>query len=279
MKIIFSRKGMDASSGGHASPIFPDGSMASLPIKGNDTSQHKYRDVATSYEGKPLYSIMDEFAPRKNLSWHDVGCHLDPMFSNNLEWAALGQADGAEGHLRNNKVGVGDLFLFYGWFREIDQNNGKWSYSSNARDIQQVWGYLKVDEKRIIDSEVDRKNVLSQLPWLSDHPHIKRPKTGTYKECIYISREKHGLLSYRQDCCLTDMKNYRGRATWRLPECFNQPQAFTYLKNFVQDGNDAVVQFRGYGQEFIFDLDKVKSDADRQKIVAHIEKMLGVAIF
>lgn len=32
MKIIFSRKGFDASYGGYPSPILPDGRMISLPI-------------------------------------------------------------------------------------------------------------------------------------------------------------------------------------------------------------------------------------------------------
>ncbi len=32
MKVILSRKGMDSTSGGIASPILPDGTLLSLPI-------------------------------------------------------------------------------------------------------------------------------------------------------------------------------------------------------------------------------------------------------
>lgn len=44
MKIILSRKGFDAGYGGCASPIFPDGSMISLPIP-EATSTHSMGDL------------------------------------------------------------------------------------------------------------------------------------------------------------------------------------------------------------------------------------------
>lgn len=44
MKIIFSRKGFDSSSGGLPSPILPDGRIISFPIP-DKTSSIKYSDI------------------------------------------------------------------------------------------------------------------------------------------------------------------------------------------------------------------------------------------
>lgn len=44
MKIIFSRKGFDSSSGGVPSPIFSDGRLLSLPIP-DKNSPIKYQDI------------------------------------------------------------------------------------------------------------------------------------------------------------------------------------------------------------------------------------------
>ncbi len=38
MKLVLSRKGFDASNGGVASPILPDGTMCSLPIPDRNSS-------------------------------------------------------------------------------------------------------------------------------------------------------------------------------------------------------------------------------------------------
>jgi hypothetical protein len=45
MRIIFSRKGFDSSSGGVPSPIFPDGRMLSLPIP-DRLSRIAYADIS-----------------------------------------------------------------------------------------------------------------------------------------------------------------------------------------------------------------------------------------
>ncbi|CAI8922445.1 hypothetical protein EMIT0158MI4_310005 [Burkholderia ambifaria] len=37
---------------------------------------------------------------------------------------ALGQTGAAQGHLSNNGVGAGDVFLFFGWFRQVEKSRG-----------------------------------------------------------------------------------------------------------------------------------------------------------
>lgn len=46
MKLILSRKGFDSQNGKVASPIFPDGSMVSLPIPSGDREPARFSDIA-----------------------------------------------------------------------------------------------------------------------------------------------------------------------------------------------------------------------------------------
>jgi hypothetical protein len=58
-----------------------------------------------------------------------------------------------------------------------------------------------------------------------------------------------------------------------LPRFFDQKDAFSYLNNFTADKNDVVISYRGYGQEFVLDLDKIRSNEDKEKITAFIKKI------
>ena len=118
MKIILSRKGFDSENGKIPNPILPDGTLLSLPIpddKGNNTflslhwNETSYYDIIHSLKHK--LDIPDK-------------CHLDPDLRKDIRnrlpgWKpAFGQSGSALGHLQNMNVSVGDLFLFFGRFKE-----------------------------------------------------------------------------------------------------------------------------------------------------------------
>ena len=117
MKIIFSKKGFDTKFGGKPSPIFPDDSMVSLPI-GDKKSGIKYADLS-SHNGYNIGELAAELTGKLHYlsKWT---AHLDPdLFDKTMArksgWhPVLGQDGSAYGHLRNEGVGSGDLFLFYG---------------------------------------------------------------------------------------------------------------------------------------------------------------------
>ncbi len=93
---------------------------------------------------------------------------------------------------------------------------------------------------------------------------------------IYFSKaNEYKYFDYNDKRCLTD-KNSNKRSTWRLPAFFNQPEAFTYLKekNFELDGNDVLITYSGYGQEFVLDLDKVLDQSMRVQIQDYIQKII-----
>ena len=105
MKLVFSRKGFDGSAGGFPSPII-DGKPISLPIP--------YPNSIVSYKHFNLGKIVKDLTGRK-LGEKDL-CHKDP----DLEMGAFGQVSSAQSHLDNQNVGSGDLFLFFGWFRDAE---------------------------------------------------------------------------------------------------------------------------------------------------------------
>ena len=120
MKIILSRKGFDAENGGTASPVMPDGTMLSLPIP----CQYDQSYNSMFYHDKSYADIIIDLKAKKCLS--DCG-HLDPDLRRDTRksipsgWVPIfGQADAAESHLENQGVTVGDLFMFFGWFRETE---------------------------------------------------------------------------------------------------------------------------------------------------------------
>src|ERR1019366_8353116 len=128
MKIILSRKGFDSSAGKKPSPIFPHGTMMSLPIP-DKSSTIAYKDIA----GNALASVGELV--------HDLAripqthrAHLDPDVSahsipRSEGWRPLfGQVGASEKHLENQGVGIGDVFLFFGLFRNVQKSSDRWTY-------------------------------------------------------------------------------------------------------------------------------------------------------
>lgn len=79
--------------------------------------------------------------------------------------SAFGQTGSALGHLQKQKVGIGDLFLFFGSFRQTEFIDGKLSYVKGASDLHVIYGYLQVG-----DIVCSQDNVPQ---WLAEHPHAK----------------------------------------------------------------------------------------------------------
>ncbi|WP_435198919.1 hypothetical protein [Qipengyuania sp. 902] len=141
MRIIFSRKGFDSASGGGPSPIV-DGRPVSLPIPAGAASRTSYGDLG-----------LGELAHAASRGKHgaDDLCHHDPMFTD--EGTCLfGQVGAAQTHLANRRVGVGDVFLFFGLFR-----------ADGCDPHHCIFGYLEVEEVIALANGVPE--------WLVDHRH------------------------------------------------------------------------------------------------------------
>ena len=125
MKVILSRKGFDGINGGMPSLIMPNGDTVTMPIPSDDHVLYK----KLRYGDKDYQSILKDLKPR--FSYRE--CHLDPdLDSQRLAYRpkgwkpAFGQIGASSSYLMNT-VGLkpGDLFLFFGNFRFVEEKDGK----------------------------------------------------------------------------------------------------------------------------------------------------------
>lgn len=247
MKVIISRKGFDSSNGGCPSPILPDGTMLSFPIPSDEIPL-----TDLMYAGKTYLDIWKELKPRKRS--YSAGCHLDPDIRINnrvlpADWEAIfGQISGSETHLENNNVGIGDLFLFFGWFQLTELNEGKYKYLKGA-DFHAIYGYLQI-------GAIERGINCKKYNW---HPH------GSYdgNNTIYIASNKlmfdgiktdlpgFGVLKFSDDLVLT--KKGLSRSKWELPDFFKTLKISHHSEDSFRDG---YFQSANIGQEFVIEENK-----------------------
>ena len=150
-RIILSRKGFDAKAGGSASPIFNDGRIFSIPIPQDHPSPKKYEDL--NFCGTSGTELLKEVSSKIKPSDY---CHNDPLLNEDI--GIFGQASSSQTELKNNSVGPGDLFLFFGWFK---------NFSIKGRDLHHLFGWLQIKEiiegSEAILTYLKEKNIV--------HPH------------------------------------------------------------------------------------------------------------
>ncbi len=167
MKLILSRKGFDSSAGGCPSPVFPDSSFYTLPIP-DPRSRIAYKDI--NHQGINVGKLVSGLTGNRRGGTRKA--HLDPdliadVYSRETGWRpCLGQTGAAQGHLRKQQVGVGDLFLFFGLFRDVEKQGTSWQFVRHARPFHGIWGWLQVGEVHRIDDLAE-----DELPWARYHPH------------------------------------------------------------------------------------------------------------
>ncbi len=252
MKIILSRKGFDSAAGGQPSPIMPDGTLLSLPIPDPDDRYNTFSNL--HWNGLSYYEIIKSLNPKTSIT-PECHCHLDPDIRKEARdrqtgWLpAFGQLGSSLSVLRNNGVSVGDLFLFFGWFRETEFIDGTLRYKHAGRDLHVIYGYMQIG--RIIEHREDVPH------WLTEHPHTAYEDSWDKgRNAIFLPTNELSILpgkagcdplGYRTDRVLTMDGQPRGR--WHLPPFFKKVE-ITYHPSPWKDG---YFQSAGRGQEFVMD--------------------------
>jgi hypothetical protein len=260
MKIILSRKGFDSQYGGHPSPILPDGRLLSIPIPLDDNCRYSQLSV----DGKRTYAdIMKMLYPtilkngiRVRIT-DQTTCHLDPDICYPIKrraggWkGAFGQVDAAQGHLTNQGIGEGDLFLFFGWFRKTRWVNDRLCFDpSDKSGAHIIFGYLQVGEIKYSSDEL-----LVMPTWLKGHPHTiasyrSKSNNAIYlaKRCLTWDRRKkgYGVFCYAPELVLT--KPGALRTQWALPSIFKQSKISYHKQSNWKEG---YFQSAAKGQEFV----------------------------
>ncbi len=246
--------------------------MCTLPIP-----EYSERDGATRYE-TIRFSELSLGKLVHDLTHGKIGpghaAHLDPDL--NCEslprlpgWKPLfGQAGAAESHLRKVGVQLGDLFLFYGWFREVKLHDGKYRYVKATHDLHVLFGWLQIEQRIVLPNP-------ERIPdWARYHPHARRERYSS-ADSLYIATDHLQLPGvagglpgagifrrYHPSLCLTNTAPYCSRCVWRLPEWMHPTPGQTTL---TYHGNPSVWQRRdgytllrsaGRGQEFVLDCDE-----------------------
>jgi hypothetical protein len=269
MKIILSRKGFDASSGKAPSPIFPSGAQHSLPIPEPTatTPQVCYAEIKAGEHS--LGKLVNDLTQGKILP--ATPAHLDPDLAPDsrprpTNWKPLfGQAGAAEGHLQKAGVQAGDIFLFYGWFRQIEQVNAKFRYVQGAPDLHAIFGWLQIEQRLAVANR-------AVIPtWALDHPHCRRQPHKL--DALYIAtnalalpnlsahKPGGGVFNYFDPALRLTAPGAAKRSIWQLPAWFYPAERRSCLsyhhasKRWTPMGEHVQLQNVGRGQEFILDCD------------------------
>ena len=252
MKIILSRKGFDSSNGRQPSPIMPDGTLLSLPIPSNDDYENTFSSII--WNGMTYYDIIKSLKPNSIIK-SDNYCHLDPDLragarDREYGWKpAFGQMSSSLTLLRNQKVSIGDIFLYFGWFKATEIINGRLVYKKHAPDLHIIYGYLQVGE--IIEKKSDIPN------WLKTHPHTsyddswRKGRNAIFLPSDHLSFQNDlkgsGVLDFRPDRVLT--KSGYSRGCWDLPSFFKD----VYITCNPNPWKDGYFKSASIGQEFVMD--------------------------
>jgi hypothetical protein len=249
--LIFSRKGFDSSFGGWPSPRLPDGRLVSMPIPephspityGNSMVQPGLSyagllgKLGISYLTKPLGGGLARLPVTA-----DLGAHLDPDLRASARprpagWQPLfGQSEAAQRHLSRQGVGPGDVFVFFGWFRDAEDHHGQYRYARPhppagntprpCPDYQAIWGWMEIGEVLPAPVFAERHS------WAAgEHPHLIASLAGNnpWANTIYMAAQHFsldprlpgaGTMHYSDRSRLT-APDARSRRWWSLPDYFH----------------------------------------------------------
>jgi hypothetical protein len=274
MKLILSRKGFDASSSGCPNAILPTGELCWFPIPDDCSTRVVTYDEIISKKARIPHLIEDLTRGRIT---GGMQCHLDPDLDKSVlprlpGWLpAFGQAGAALAHLQGKGVAPGDVFLFFGWFREVAQHRGGWRYVPGSPDLHVIFGWLQVGQVFHVMRDAAR------IPKpLRSHPHYTRRVEylgAQVNDAIYVARRNldvpglpllapgGGVFGRYSDRLRLTCPNQRKRSVWLLPR-WMYPEgtrpALSYhcgRERWRKKASGVLLASVGRGQEFVLDCD------------------------
>lgn len=208
------------------------------------------------FEGeKSLYQLIQELKPKTKIK-ETYRLHLDPDLRREWQIRAenwkpvFGQQKQALSHLDNMGIKDGDIFLFFGWFRQTELNrDNELRYIQNAPDLHGIYGYFQIGTQfRSVPTLPDRYR---------NHPHALY---SVYPNCIFEASDKlsldenlpgAGTFFFHPDLVLT--KPGLTRSKWKLPEFFKELSISYHNRS---SHKDEYFESAKKGQEFVIEQDK-----------------------
>ena len=271
MKIILSRKGFDSGNSDMPSAFVRGGEMVSFPIPTRERTKLadliRYNDIRV--EGMSMVERIKQLRGNRKKPFKHEFCHHDPDLIRDSRdrpslagWRGiLGQSKNAQTDLETECVDVGDLFLFFGWFKEAEQGPNGLRFLKGAPHLHAFFGYLQIGE--IFPVRADQR-LPDKYGCFADHPHLtqerlelqQRGNTAT-NDTVYIAAESlsldsklpgWGVFQHSSDLVLT--KKGRTRAFWSLPD-FLQGQKIGRLRKDAWTSPDGAFRSPDIGQQEI----------------------------
>lgn len=227
----------------------------------------RFRDV--HMDGQALGPIVRDLTKGKIKP--SMGVHLDPdleaeSIMRERGWQPLfGQMGAAEGHLRGRGIAPGDVFLFFGWFRDVEREKRRWRYRKGAQDQHVFFGWFQIEAIWPLVGD------LKEIPdWAKQHPHFfgNRGKNNT----LYVGRQglslpgDHARLPgcgvfkhIRPELVLT--RAGENRCEWSLPSWFHPEGRASCLsyhdrrERWQEQGDRVHLKSVARGQEFVLDIE------------------------
>ncbi len=264
MKVVFSRKGFDTQYGKVPNAVLPDQTLVSFPIE-------DVKSIVAAAQvrrgGESIGDLVEQLSGGRIA--RNYPAHLDPdldpaAYPRQPGWRpVLGQTGSSLSHLENQGVGVGDLFLFFGWFRPVTRHESRWAYSRGTQAVHALWGWLHVGT---CFSHQDLP--AGAAKWLAYHPHLQRS-----------ARKRHVLFA-AADALQVGGRRIPGggifprftkrrvlsapgenMSVWRVPGWMHPEAArarFSYIHEpsrwrHADTGDGALVRTIGKGQEIVMD--------------------------
>ncbi len=252
-KVILSRKGFDSTYGGHASPIMPNGDLVSLPIPTSTKSGREEKGIPYS-ELKYHSHAYSELMSSLGIKTTSHLCHLDPDLVDGIRprekgWTGVfGQQGSAHTYLKNQEVGAGDIFLFFGSFKRTVRGNKIVAFESDyPRHV--IFGFLKVG--RVMD--LTRETILDTA--FHYHPHFQNKNLYKERNSLFFAQddESYGTFKFNENLVLT--REGFPRSFWELPLAFDPKKDYAISgmkkENMSCDGKSVYVQSTAQCQEFV----------------------------
>ena len=172
----------------------------------------------------------------------------------------------AQKHLDNESVKAGDLFLFFGWFRDVERHAGRWRYRPKSASVHRLFGWLQVGDRVHVGDATAA--VRERRGDLRRHPHLHG--WWATSNTIYTAAEKltapgvdgdvpgAGLFA-GGDAHLLTREDGASRSEWELPGFFlpdGKRSGLSYHRHRGQwEEHEGRARLRAVarGQEFVFD--------------------------
>ena len=154
--------------------------------------------------------------------------------------------------MKNIGIQTGDLFLFFGNFHFVTEDNGHYRYTKKTgdfykdNDLQVIWGYMQVGE--IIDDPVRQR----ELWW---HPHSIKGRVCEKTNVIFTASKRlsfdksmpgAGLLPFDIKRVLT--AENCNKATWKYNTVYDPKHILSDRKNQAKNSRKGIY-YKGIWQE------------------------------